>query len=262
MQYLPEEAMKKFSRSAIPQSHQSRGPFSQSASLLAQNYGLTLDPALLAADSFYALNELFQLSASSICQLLNMIESIVDQNTGYNLFKSKDYSLANLSYHQDILNRLEIRLRENIFDLEHHQDTKWPRFYDFDDNDAAERRAKAVACAEVLLTDFKELLSRAERLSLRCQSGMSVCMNSASIAESQRAIEQAQQIEQLTRLAFFYIPLSFTTSFFGMNLGLFGSGHVPLWLWFAVSVPLFFISYIVLAWLSGKLRPGINLRFW
>ena len=252
--------MKKFSESTLHQSHQSAGPFSQSASLLAENYGLTLDPVLLAADSFYALTELFQISASSISQLINLVESIIDQNTGYNLLKSKDYSLANLSYHEDILNRLKTRLRENIFDLECHEDPAWPRSYDFDDDVAAEKRAQAIACAGLLLADFKHLLSRAEHLSSRCQSGMTVCMNSASIAESQRAIAQAQQVEQLTRLAFFYIPLSFTTSFFGMNLGIFGSGHLPLWLWFAVSVPLTFFSYVILACLSGKLKPRIRLN--
>lgn len=250
--------MKKLLSFKISESDQSRGPFAQSASLLVQNYGLTLDPALLAIDSFYALTELFQLSASSICQLLNLIESIIDQNTGYNLYKSEDYNLANLSYHQDILHRLEIRLRENIFDLEHHLDPKWPRLYDTNSEGVAEKKERTVRTANLLLTDFNKLFSRTQYLLAQCQSGMSVCMNSAAIAESQRAIYQAKQVQQLTRLAFFYIPLSFTTSFFGMNMGLFGSGGLHLWVWFLVSIPLVILSYVALALLGGKTR--LNLK--
>jgi hypothetical protein len=252
VQYLPDGAAENMSEYAIPELHQSRGPFAQSALVFAKHYGLTLDPSLLAADSFYALTEVFQSSANSICQLFNLIESIIDQSTGYSLYKSQDYSLANLSYHLDILNRFGNRLRENIFDLEHHQTYKWSTLGNDDDEAAARSKPKADAAAELLLTDFQNLLSRAEQLSARCQSGMSICMNSAAIAESQRAIAQAMSVEQLTRLAFFYIPLSFTASFFGMNLSYFGTGNIKLWVWFATSVPLVLASYLALAWLSGK----------
>jgi Mg2+ and Co2+ transporter CorA len=157
-----------------------------------------------------------------------------------------------LSYHLDILNRFGNRLRENIFDIERHQTNVWPTSYNDNDEAAARSKPKADAAAELLLTDFQNLLSRAEQLSARCQSGMSICMNSAAIAESQRAIAQAMSVEQLTRLAFFYVPLSFTSSFFGMNLLYFGTGNIKLWVWFEASFPLVLASYLVLAWLSGK----------
>lgn len=213
----------------IPEADQARGPFAQSVSPLAQCYGQTLDPSLMAVDSFYAQSELFIISASSICQQLNLIESIIDDKIGYKLYESQDYSLADLSYHQDILRRLEPRLRENITVLEQSQSTAWPRMYhEADASCADEMKAKAAATANLLLADFKHLLLRVDSLSARCQNGMSICMNSAAIAESQRAIAQARQVEQLTRLAFIYVPLSFTTSFFGMNLSLFGTGN-PVW---------------------------------
>ena len=260
IQHFPEEAMKRLSGLRSPGSYHSEGQFTQSALSLAQNYGLTLDPALVSIDSFYALTELFQTSASSICQLLNLIETIIDTSTGYNQSKSQDYSLGNLSYHQDILKRLGLRLRENISDLESHQSPQWPRSHGLSDEIAIQSKAKAVAAAELLLTDFRNLLSRTEHLSVQCHRGMSVCMNSAAIAESQRAIEQAKQVERLTRLAFFYIPLSFTTSFFGMNMTAFGSGKLHLGTWFAVSVPLMLFSYLVLAWLSGDLGRRLLYR--
>lgn len=259
IQHLPEEAMKLLGPRKFGPYHL-EGPFTQSALSLAQNYGLTLDPALVSADSFYALTELFQTSANSICQLLNLVETIIDTKTGYNQSKSEDYSLGDLSYHQDILKRLELRLRENISDLENHQSPQWPRSHGSNNEKTIQSKAKTVATAELLLTDFRNLLFRTEHLSVRCQAGMSVCMNSAAIAESQRAIEQAKQVERLTRLAFFYIPLSFTTSFFGMNMRVFGSGQLHMWIWFATSVPLLLLSYLILAWLSGDLGRRLLYR--
>jgi hypothetical protein len=253
LHHFPDPATKKkLSECLIPESHQSRGPFVQSASLLAENYGVTLDPSLLAADAIYSLIEILEISANSICQLLNLTETIIDQCTGYSLFKSQDYSLANLSYHLDVLIRFENRLRENIHDLEQYQSLGWPITYNNSNEDGARSNPRALEAAQIVLTDFRNLLSRTTCLSARCQSGMATCMNSAAIAESQRAIAQAMSVEQLTRLAFFYIPLSFTSSFFGMNLTYFGTGNVQLWVWFATSVPLVLLSYIALAWLGGK----------
>jgi Mg2+ and Co2+ transporter CorA len=228
------------------------GPYAQSASMISGNFRHTLDPDVAAVDSFYAMTELFQWSASSTCQQINLIETIIDQNTGYNLQKSQEFSLANLAYHHDILNRLEARLREAISQLEQHQNPMWPKLYRPHDAFSLEAMEIAKKAAELLLRDFKTLLSRTEWLSARCQGGMTVCMNSAAIAESKRAISQAEQVEQLTRLAFFYIPISFTTSFFGMNLVIFGTGTIPLWTWFAASIPLALASYLVLALLSRR----------
>jgi hypothetical protein len=82
IQHFPNDPSKSLHDFAIPDSHQSRGPFAQSVSLLAKTYRLTLDPCLLAIDSFYTLSKLFQSSANSICQLFNLVESIIDQSTG------------------------------------------------------------------------------------------------------------------------------------------------------------------------------------
>lgn len=245
IRHFPHQAFIRPLDLTLPEVRQARGFFRQSVCLIAQNYGSTMDHTLMALDPLYALSELFQGSADSISQLLNLVECVIDKGTGYNLYKSQDYSLANLSYHQDILNRLESRLLESIFDLQRHQNSSWPR----STNEA--QNTKSIATIDALLEDFRTLLSRVQHLLVRCQSGMTICMNSAAIAESQKAIDQAKRVEQLTRLAFFYIPLSFTTSFFGMNLKSFGTtGGLQLWVFFATSIPLVFISYVVLGWLN------------
>ena len=50
----------------------------------------------------------------------------------------------------------------------------------------------------------------------------------------------------LTTLATFYIPLSFVSTFFGMNVGtLIPNSAQPLWLYFVIAVPLTLISLAI-----------------
>ena len=69
------------------------------------------------------------------------------------------------------------------------------------------------------------------------------------LAESKKAIDQAERVGRLTQLAFFNIPISFTTSFFGMNFKQLNSGtNLSTWIWFVVSFPRLVISILVLGY--------------
>lgn len=79
-------------------------------------------------------------------------------------------------------------------------------------------------------------------------------MNNVMLAESKRAIVQAQSIAKLTLIAFFYIPLSFTCSLFSMDIVGFEQRIGRIWLWFAVSVPVLLVSISFLFLDRRKLR--------
>jgi Mg2+ and Co2+ transporter CorA len=70
-------------------------------------------------------------------------------------------------------------------------------------------------------------------------------MSSMSISESKKAISQAERVGKLTFLAFIFVPLSFTASFFGMNVKEFGES-TSLWWWAAFSVPLLSSALVIL----------------
>ena len=199
-----------------------------------------LDSALMARDPFYALNELFTFCAYSEVQLLNLMESKLSDETGFALLAKNSTQLSNLLYTQDILEAHTRRLRDNIETIKARGHFDWPRA----SKHGMEQKADAAAMS--LLKDYQALLFRAEALSARCQRGMNVVLNNAMIAESKRAITQAIEVTKLTRLAFLYIPLSFTTSFFGMNLKPIAGGSHPMWLWLVVSVPILAISVFAL----------------
>lgn len=234
---------------ALSPQHHLNGQFNQSASLLHANYGQSLDKGLMATDPFYALSELYSFSAHSICQFLNMIDSKIMEDTGYHSLRDRQLSHSNLLYHQDIL-RQQARLLRDIIRHINRQDSVASITTSARSSQNTLRKSTAENTQKSLLADFDELLERTELLSRRCASGMDTIMNQAAIAESKRSISQAKKIEQLTLLAFFFIPLSFTTSFFGMNLGTVGTGELSLWLWFAISIPTVVLSYCLLQFLG------------
>jgi hypothetical protein len=70
------------------------------------------------------------------------------------------------------------------------------------------RQVKALKTAEKKL----------EAMMRRLEGTYQILMSSITILESEKAIEQAEVVTRLTNLAFFFIPLSFVSSVFGMNV--------------------------------------------
>jgi hypothetical protein len=215
------------------------GMFPQSASLLHQDYGKMLNIETMRHDPFYALYELFAFCASSELQFLNMIDNKISSETGYQKLGSTP-TLSNLLYHQEILQSHAVRLRNVIEVIRRRGSPEWPRSLRTEECQISD------TAADKLERDYSHLLYCAESLLHRCEKGIHVVMSQASIRESEMALAQSGRMAKLTLLAFFYIPFSFMASFFGMNFVEFGTGHLPLWCWFAASIPVFLISVLFL----------------
>jgi len=134
-----------------------------------------------------------------------------------------------------------------------------PQRQDFGFSDASQhgcsaRDPHADQAAGQLLQDYEEVLERADALVRVYADGMEDIRNSAMLLESRKAIEQARGVARLTLLAFFFIPLSFTTSFFGMNLRELTTQEQSVGIWFAVSVPVFVIAVGVYFWQQVRHR--------
>lgn len=69
-----------------------------------------------------------------------------------------------------------------------------------------------------LQTDFDKLTQEVQSLTKRAGSTFKSMVSTMAIVESQKAITQAEEITKLTNLAFFFIPLTFCSSIFGMNI--------------------------------------------
>jgi Mg2+ and Co2+ transporter CorA len=166
------------------------------------------------------------------------MEAKVKLETGHNSLSKEKLTLSNLLYYQELVDTHLSYLRATVEVIKHQGGLRWPHVPEQN----RRQHGKAKTAAESLLRDFEHLVQRAESLLSRCVKGMNVIMNDVNLAESKRAISQAQGVAKLTLIAFFYIPLSFTTSFFGMNFAELGNGTLSLWIWFAASIPIFIIS--------------------
>jgi Mg2+ and Co2+ transporter CorA len=105
-----------------------------------------------------------------------------------------------------------------------------------------------------LKKDLDYLLTRTEILSNRCDTIADTLLSTMSILESQKSVEQSQmsiaqsrQINKLTRLAFVYIPLSFVSSVFGMNVREI-QADPSIWVFFVTAVSFTLLSVCVVSW--------------
>jgi hypothetical protein len=236
-----------------------RQRFFQSASLLPEGYGNFLDRQAMKADPFYALDDLFRFSAFQYQQFLNMMEEKMGPETGHSSLDQEQPTLSNLLYFQEILDLHVVLLEENVEVIKRRGGTKWPRVSE----QCQHQHSKAESAAGSLSDDFEYLLKRAISLSERCTRGTSIMMNNVMLAESKRAIRQAKWAAKLTLVAFFYIPLSFTTSFYGMNVQELDSGYLPIWTWFVFTIPIFALSIIFLfADAQTFSRLGKRIKTW
>lgn len=210
----------------------------QSASLIHLDYGKMLDKNILTQDPFYALHELFVLCAYSEVQFLNIVESKIRDDAAEDIVPDHNISPANTIYFQSLLEGHINQLRQTIVAIQSRDNAGWPRPSDTD------LKQKSTASAQTLLQDYEGLLRRAETLCKLCKSRLQILMSKAGIVESNKAIEQAKVVTKLTRSAFVFIPLSFVSSFFGMNLGpLVDKPAYGLWVFFAVSAPLVLLLF-------------------
>ncbi|KAI1085123.1 hypothetical protein F5B20DRAFT_521045 [Whalleya microplaca] len=94
--------------------------------------------------------------------------------------------------------------------------------------------------------DLNYLIERALELKKRAETSITLSMNVAGISEARRGVQQNKALFRFTVLAAIYVPLSFTASIFGMNFEQFGQGGLSIWIYFAVSCPVFALSVIFL----------------
>jgi len=65
-----------------------------------------------------------------------------------------------------------------------------------------------------------------------------------SIEESQRSIREAISVKRLTQLAFVFIPLTFATSIFGMNLDILTGNGARFWVFMVTTICVLMIVFV------------------
>jgi len=202
-----------------------------SASQFHLSFGRSLQRNAMAADPFYALYEVFGICSASQKQFLNLVEHKLTQYTKHN---DGDFdALPNLRYIKQILSRQMKQIQEVRHTIGNTKQSKWPRVT----SDVTMRAEQAVD------QDYLHLFDYAKTLDGRCQEAIEILMNSVAILDSKKAMLQSERVAKLTFLAFIFVPLSFTTSFFGMNFR--ELEKQSIWEWFTLTAPIMGFTLIV-----------------
>jgi len=105
-----------------------------------------------------------------------------------------------------------------------------------------------------ILSDYRELILESEMIAADLQVLLQQRANLANIEQARRGLEQTDSVRRqvnnrrphnsifidnnlrLSMVAFVFIPLSFTTSFFGMNIRELGTGSLSIGYFFLLAV--------------------------
>jgi len=161
------------------------------------------------------------------------------------------------------LERAKARFTTTLTALENRRFRGWPVCA------TSEGRARVDHLVQRAEADFRFLGQRATFLSGLCRDAITIAMSESSLSETRKSLSQAKRVEVLTVLAIIFVPMSFVTSFFGMNVDAFSDpSQEPLWRFFVVAIPLTAACLAVPIWpdfftyLWGKFANWIRWSFW
>ncbi|KAK6855170.1 hypothetical protein PG995_008702 [Apiospora arundinis] len=268
MDYLPTSIFKQRMalRSGMRHRYDNKQPIAQpqSASLLFEGYDRHIDAAQAALDPIYALSPIFKFALFSEVALLDTIESNIRREMTHSAITAQENpTMSNLLYSQQILKRHIDSLKEIIEFIESVRRKRWYQPI------LANPNNKGAEEITLILDDFHSAFKRAQSLCDECIQGIGLVAHNATIQESQKAFAEAKSVTKLTKLALVFVPLSFTTSAFGMNVKELGNGDAPsLWTWsiltvgIAMIVQAHFPTELILAYASimdtQRSSPGRN----
>ena len=185
---------------------------------LPSQYGLTLDRDLARVDAFYAFSELMLVAARSENQLLNLLKEHID--VGLHAFHGvEDWSLGNLRYLTTQLHCVIERSEEVIYLLENEAHSNWSAAgRPPTTNEASTPQVQTrETTRKLLLDDYRFILRRARSITKIVDGGIAAINTEVMARDAQRSIQQGRRIGRITVLAYFFLPLAFVTSIFGMN---------------------------------------------
>ncbi|KAL8400845.1 hypothetical protein RB594_001027 [Gaeumannomyces avenae] len=113
---------------------------------------------------------------------------------------------------------------------------------------------------EIILAEIGALTKEAEALQARTESTLQLLVASIGLAQSALVIGQTSGINKLTELAFIFIPLSFITSVFSMQVAEMTADPPGMWVWGVTLTVVFVATYGVRLFLRSPSVRHVGVR--
>lgn len=231
----------------------------QNLQLLPFQYGSSIEHSNLAsADPFHALGELLGLPLSSESQFLNMIRTQVGKFVDPTPVQVQE-SLNSLRRMKTLMNDHVQYLQMTLHTIRNLASPDWPKFNAeavdagpfilAEDNQTVNSPRRN---AEQAVIDCEYLLRLAEHLSRQCVEGTNIIMNTSMLEVSRKSIRVNEYLARLIVLAFHFLPLTFLTGIFGMNLKKFGQGQLSIWVFNILLIPVMLLGMVLYLWNEVK----------
>ncbi|CAG9942690.1 unnamed protein product [Clonostachys rosea f. rosea IK726] len=204
-----------------------------------------IDFQLVNQDPFFLLSSILRTSFLSWTQVLKVLANTVAScHDKLTLPQSQlHHYLSQLRSCIAMVNHIEEVLLENQDIIKNGGHSKWPKA------STDETRLRKHQLQSQLIADHKYLLSRCDHLLVECF---------AQLMASERSISQAKEVQRLTAMAAVFIPVTFATGIFGMNIKEFEPA--PRW-WYPFTVALVLVLFTT-TWLSYKTCKAFLVGFW
>ena len=244
-----------------------RSSMAQNAALLAEHFDLKPAHDALRQDIRETLQDLFAFTAAAEGQYLATMERLIERELQIQSTEAQtEWTLTNLRFFKSSVDEHIVHLENLMAFLGRPEVARWtansrsaspgPR----EAQSPHHHLTRLISSSPTIrvyensqfkvMSDVAHVLQHAKRLSLRCVENTTALVNMAMLEESKKAIIQADGMKRLTLLAFFFLPCSLATSFFGMNFREFGTGYLSIWVFFVFVVPLVAISSAICYWNS------------
>ncbi|KAI0182111.1 hypothetical protein GGR52DRAFT_67797 [Hypoxylon sp. FL1284] len=227
--------------------------------------------ARLLSRPFFAVASVLASAAVSWNQVLNFIEEDIAKHQDVTDEETSS-ALAQVRFNAGVIQRFQGFIQ---LDLETIRDDSWHAMSishgfgnwnngnNLDEVEISLDKEQETTFAE-LVRDYESLVTRCKSLTSRCESSSSILQSAIGLLESQESRRQSEEVNKVTKLAFFFIPVSLVSSVFGMNVIEINPESVPsIWHFVVTSVLLLLLCvFLDLAyeWFS-RASKGINILF-
>ena len=211
-----------------------------------------IDYELLKTDPFLLLASVITTSLLSWSQLLNVMKEIVkDSHNSLDLNQHElRYELQQLKYHAGMLHRTKEQISDILELVEEGGCASWPK---------ATSEAQLGRKEEVqkhLRSDCLNLINRFSLMIAQCDSATAVLVGFVQVTAAERAMSQAKELQDLTKLATLFIPLGFATNIFSMNIK---EWEPPPTIWYFIGVVIVILSLTFVHLYRFWLFQGTNV---
>ncbi|CAH0050999.1 unnamed protein product [Clonostachys solani] len=212
------------------------------------------DFQLASQDPFFLLSSILRTSFLSWTQLLKVLANTVARcHDKLTLPQSQlHYYLSQLRSCIAMVNHIKEVLLENQDIIRNGGHSKWPKA------STEQTRLRKQQLQSQLVADHECLLSRCDHLLDGCESTTTALLGFAQLMASERSISQAKEVQRLTAMAAIFIPVTFATGIFGMNIKEFEPA--PRW-WYPFTVALVLVL-VTTTFLTYKAWKTLLVGFW